>query len=189
MNVIHTDLYALGEYGKHLKSLPDEDKYSRFGAKLTDFAIDQILLNMVYNPHDHELWFAVDHEGNSIGWGHMARNVDDSWELAVSVDIKHQRKGVGGKLIEEMLAWAKFHKVSEVFMHCIENNKVIQHLALKHELKTRERGHGERTAAIEVPEPNAAEFTSQLFKEQADIIQEITQLRGKLISLWFNRKV
>lgn len=189
MNVVHCDLYSLGEYGKHLKNLTDEDKYSRFGAKLTDYAIDQILLNMLYNPHDHELWFSVDIEGNTVGWGHMARNEDDSWELAVSVESAHQRKGVGGKLIEEMLAWAKFHKVSEVFMHCIENNKVIQHLALKHELKTRERGHGERTAAIEVPAPNILEFNSQLFKEQADIIQEITELRAKLISLWFNRKV
>ena len=189
MNIVHTDLYSLGEYGKHLKNLPDDDKYSRFGAKLTDYAIDQMMLNMVYNPDDHELWYVRDHAGNHIGFGHMARNRDDTWELAVSVNKSHQRQGVGDKLIEEMLAWAKFHKISEVFMQCIENNKVIQHLAEKHELKTRERGHGERTAAIEVPEPNPVEFTSQLFKEQADIIQEITELRGKLISLWFNRKV
>lgn len=189
MTVIHTDLYALGEYGNHLKTLNSEDKYSRFGANLSDYAIDQMLLNMVYHPHDHELWLVADKEGAAIGFGHMAKNQDGSWELAVSVESSHQRKGVAGKLIKTMLTWAKFNDVHEVFMHCIENNKVIQHLALKHELKTRERGYGERTAAIEVPEPTPTEFTSHLFKEQAEIIQEITQLRGKLIGLWFNQKV
>ena len=189
MNVVHTDLYSLVDYSKHLKNLPDDDKHSRFAARLTDFAIDQMILHMVYTPYNHELWYVRDHAGNYIGFGHMARNPDDSWELAVSVDKDHQRKGVGNKLIEEMLVWAKFHKIPEVYMQCIENNKVIQHLATKHELKTRERGYGERKAAIEVPEPSPVEFTSQLLKEQADIIQEITELRGKLIGLWFDRKV
>ena len=71
-------------------------------------------------------------------------------------------------------------------MHCIENNRVIQHLAKKHELKTRDKGDGERTAAIEVPEPNFVEANTQLFKEQAEIVAEITRLRGKLANLWLN---
>ena len=184
MNVVHTDLYSIGEYSKHLKNLPDDDKYSRFAARLTDFAIDQMILHMVYTPYDHELWFVRDHAGNYIGFGHMARNPDDSWELAVSVDKEHQRKGVGNKLIEEMLAWAKFHKISEVYMHCIEDNKVIQHLALKNELQTRSRGDGERTAAIEVPEPSFMEVNSQLWKEQKEIFNEFGKLRNRLTQLW-----
>jgi hypothetical protein len=71
-------------------------------------------------------------------------------------------------------------------MHCIENNKVIQHLATKHELKLKERGDGERTAAIEVPEPSLVEVNTQMFKEQAEIVSEINRLRGKLANLWLN---
>jgi hypothetical protein len=71
-------------------------------------------------------------------------------------------------------------------MHCIEDNRVIQHLAQKHELKTRERGQGERTAAIEVPEPSFFENQQQLLKEQAEIVNEITRLRGKLTNLWLS---
>lgn len=69
-------------------------------------------------------------------------------------------------------------------MHCIEDNRVIQHLALKNELKTRSRGDGERTAAIEVPEPSFLEANSQLWKEQKEIFNEFGKLRNRLTQLW-----
>ena len=187
--VKHSDIYHLRDYGIHLKNLNDEDKRNRFGFLATNSTIDALILRMVYEPKDHELWYALENGHYIVGWGQMAKNSDGSWELAVSVEKEHQRKGAGSLLIAEMLSWAKFHKISEVFMHCIEDNKVIQHLATKHKLQTRERSPGERTAAIAVPSPNIFEYNEQLIKEQSDIINEITELRGKLISLWFNQKV
>ena len=185
--ITHTNIYTIGQYSKHLKNLTSEDKLSRFGHMVSDYNIDQLILSMCYHPDEHELWFcSVD--GQRVGWGHMAKNKDGSWELAVSVDKEHQRKGVGNKLIKEMLEWAKFQRVNEVYMHCIEENRIIQHLATKHELKTRERGQGERTAAIEVPEPTIFETNSQLFKQQSDIIKEISQLQAQLANLWLSPK-
>ncbi len=182
---VHTNIYKISDYARHLKSLDQEDRYSRFGHPASDYNIDQLILNMCYNPTDHELWYARTDE-QRVGWGHMAKNQDGTWELAVSVAKEHQRQGIADKLMSEMIVWAKFHHIPEVYMHCIENNKVIQHLAAKHELKTKERGDGERTAAIEVPEPNFVEVNTQLFKEQAEIVREINRLRGKLANLWLN---
>jgi hypothetical protein len=71
-------------------------------------------------------------------------------------------------------------------MHCIEENKVIQHLATKHDLKTIERGYGERTAAIEVPPPTFMELNEQFMKEQMEIRTEIGQLYKKLTDMWVN---
>ena len=182
---IHTNIYKISEYARHLKSLESDDRYSRFGHPASDYNIDQLILQMCYHPKDHELWYARN-DDKRVGWGHMAKNSDGSWELAVSVDKEFQRQGIANQLLTEMLTWAKFHHIPEVYMHCIENNKVIQHLATKHELTTKERGDGERTAAIEVPEPNLVEVSTQLFKEQDEIVKEINRLRGKLASLWLN---
>lgn len=182
---IHTNIYKISEYARHLKSLESDDRYSRFGHPASDYNIDQLILQMCYHPKDHELWYARN-DDKRVGWGHMAKNSDGSWELAVSVDKEFQRQGIANQLLTEMLTWAKFHHIPEVYMHCIENNKVIQHLATKHELTTKERGDGERTAAIEVPEPNLVEVSTQLFKEQDEIVKEINRLRGKLASLWMN---
>lgn len=186
ITVTRTSLYYLSGYAKHLKAMPPEDRNSRFGSAITDYGIDQIMLQMAYRPDDHNLWIAQDGEGEIIGWGHMAQSFPSVWELAVSVEKAHQRKGVGDFLITEMLEWAKFHKIHEVFMHCIEDNKVIQHLAAKHELKTIERGYGERTAAIELPPASFTEMNEQFLKEQLEIRTEIGRLYKRLAEMWIN---
>jgi GNAT superfamily N-acetyltransferase len=185
MKINHTNIYRIGEYSKHLKELTLEDKISRFGYPVSEQSIDQLILGMCTHPSDHELWYAFD-DNERVGWGHMAKNDDGSWELAVSVQHDQQRKGIGNQLITEMLAWAKFHHVHEVYMHCIENNRVIQHLSNKNNLKTKSRGDGERTAAIEVPSPTLFESTDQRFKEQTEIIREIGKLQKRLANLWLH---
>lgn len=182
MKIVKTDTRALGIYAEHLKAMPLEDRHSRFGAAISDSGIDQVMLQMAYHPDDHHLWFARSSE-DILGWGHMARSKPGAWELAVSVDKKHQRKGVGDKLITEMLEWAKFGYIDEVYMHCIEDNKVIQHLASKHNLKTKERGYGERTAAIELPDASVFEKNNQLFKEYTRLVDEMTELRLRMLGL------
>lgn len=183
MQIHHTNIYKIGQYSAHLKALTPEDKISRFGYPASDHSIDQLVLNMCYHPADHELWYARD-DGERVGWGHMAKNDDGSWELAVSVNKDYQRQGIGNQLITEMLAWAKFHHITEVYMHCIEGNRVIQHLAIKNELRTRSCGDGERTASIEVPQPTLLETNSQMFKEQKEIFDEFGKLRNRLAKLW-----
>jgi GNAT superfamily N-acetyltransferase len=183
MQIHHTNIYKISDYSRHLKALEPEDKISRFGYPASDQSIDQLVLNMCYHPQDHELWYARD-DGERVGWGHMAKNDDDSWEIAVSVNRDFQRQGIGNQLIREMLAFAKFHHINEVYMHCIEDNRVIQHLANKNDLKTRSRGDGERTAAIAIPNPTLLETNTQLFKEQKEIFDEFGRLRNKLTKLW-----
>lgn len=183
MKIHHTNIYKIGQYSAHLKALTPEDKVSRFGYPASDHSIDELVLNMCYHPGDHELWYARD-DGDRVGWGHMAKNSDGSWELAVSVDREFQRQGIGNQLIVEMLAWAKFHHITQVYMHCIDGNKVIQHLASKNELRTRSLGGGERTATIELPEPTLMETNTQLLKEQKEIFDEFGKLRNRLTKLW-----
>lgn len=185
ITVTHTNIYKIGEYSTHLKNLSESDTISRFGYNARPHSIDQLILNMCYNPTDHELWYAtMDDTDARVGWGHMAKNSDGTWELAVSVEAEHQRKGIGNKLMQEMLTWAKFYQVQEVYMHCIEENKVIQHLADKHELKKKEYGDGERTVTINIPKPNLVETNMHLWKEHTEILHEFARLRKRYKTLW-----
>lgn len=179
----HTNIYKIHDYSQHLKNLTVGDKISRFGYQASDHAIDQMILNMCYHPSEHELWYART-EDQRVGWGHLAKNSDGSWELAVSVQHDYQRQGIGNQIITEMLAFSKFHQITEIFMHCIEDNRVIQHLATKNNMKTRYRGSGERTASIEVPAPNAFEVNTQRWKEHNEILNEYSKLRNRLTELW-----
>jgi hypothetical protein len=183
MRIHHTNIYRIRSYSEHLKNLPPEDKYSRFGYAVSDHNIDQFILTMCYHPRDHELWY-VEIDDVRVGWGHMAKNDDGSWELAVSVNPTNRRQGIGNDLIVEMLAWAKFNNIHEVFMHCISENRTIQRLATKNNLQTRSRGYGEQTSVIEVPPPTLSEVGDQLWKEQAAIMTDIGRLQAKLGRTW-----
>jgi len=176
----------LKNYSDHLKNLPEQDKIFRFGYKANDYAIDKLMLNIAYDQNNHKLWVAKNNQGTIVGWGHMAAE-GSTWELALSVDHDKQNTGIGSKLIREMLAWAKVNHIDEVFMHCIEDNKTIQHLATKFGLKTRDRSPGERTAAIEVPAPNLFEVNTHLWKEHSEIMHEYSELRKRLTNLWFSQ--
>ena len=186
ITINHTNIYKISDYARHLKSLSQEDRYSRFGYSISDHNIDQLILNMCYNYKDHELWYART-DDTRVGWGHMTKNNDGSWELAVSVDKEYQRQGIANQLIKEMIEWAKFHNIPEVYMHCLESNDVIKYIANKHNLTTKSRGYGEQTASLEVPEPNIIEANTQMLKEQAEIISEINRLRHKLANLWLGK--
>lgn len=182
--IVKVDLTKLKDYSDHLKRLSSDDRVNRFGCNTADYAIDQLMLRMAYNPKIHRLWQAIDSSsGEVMGWGHMVNDHDNVWELALSVERSHQRKGVGDALITEMLSWAKFRHIDEVFMHCIDNNKVIQHLALKHDLKTKERSAGEQTASIELPPASFFENNAQWFKEYSKLADEMAELRLRMINL------
>lgn len=185
MKLVHTNINSIKEYSIHLKQLPEPDRFSRFGYKITDYSIDQLMLNIVYNIEDHELWYAEEN-GKKIGWGHLAKHDNDSYELAVSVDHDYQRKGIGDKLIGEMLSWAKFRNVDKIFMHCIEENKIIQHLARKHKLSLKERVAGERTAMLDLPKPTFSEIGMQLTKEHKILMENLQENFEKMLKLFNN---
>lgn len=186
--VHHTNIYKIHDYSQHLKHLAEEDKVGRFGYKVSDHSIDQMILSMCYNPSEHELWYART-ETQRVGWGHLAKNHDGSWELAVSVQKDFQRQGIGNQLITEMLAFAKFHHITEVYMHCITDNKVIQHLARKNDLVVKYRGGGEIDSAIELPAPTVIEYGNMLYKEQVETAAKIGGiLKNHLSSVYKNRR-
>jgi GNAT superfamily N-acetyltransferase len=183
VRVLRADVAELRLYGEHLKNLTDEDKSMRFGYKVNDHAIDQLILKILYSPDDHKLWIA--RKGSHIvGWGHLARDTSSAWELAVSVENEYQGQGFGNRLIGEMLEWAKVHHIEEVYMHCIESNKRVQHLAAKHNLQTRDRSPGERTAAMTVPDPSVVDINVQKWKEHSKLMQDYVELRNRLFELW-----
>ena len=183
IRIKQVDATSIKQYSEHLKNLKTEDKFSRFGHTVSDHTIDSLMLRIVYNPEEHHLWQAHD-DGEVYGWGHLAKD-GEAWELAVSVNSHKQQNGIGNKLITEMLEWAKVHHVHEVYMHCIEDNKIIQHLAAKHNLKTKERSMGERTSAIELPEPSIFEVSKQRWIEHNALLEEYQSLRKRMTDLWF----
>jgi GNAT superfamily N-acetyltransferase len=182
MKIQHTRIEYLAEYAQHLKSLSDEDRYTRFGYAASTQAIDQMILNIVYNQADHHI-FTYYTDSKIVGFGHLAREESD-WELAVSVDREYQGRGIADELMSHMISWGKTHGVEIVYMHCITENQKIQHLARKHGLKTWDRSGHELTARVQLPEPTVFDYTANFVREQGELAADMVKLQRAWLKNW-----
>ena len=179
MKIQHDTFDVLDVYARHLKSLSSEDRYTRFGHAVTDYSIDQLILKVLYNKSHNHL-FTARHNGTIVGFGHVASEGDD-WELAVSVDQEYQGQGVASDLIRFMIDWGKVHGIHSVYMHCINNNKKIQHLAHKHGLRMIERTGSEITARVELPGPTVLDYSNDFMREQHELMLDMARLQKRLL--------
>lgn len=180
MIIKQVDQSFLKYYSSHLKSLSEQDKFTRFSYRVSAAHIDQLILNMLYSDSMHVLFAAMDDRG-ILGFCHLAQYKGDDWELAVSVNTDKQNSGVGNKLMSHAISYAKMHGIESVFMHCINDNKRIQHLAKKHGLKVVERDGCDITAQLRIPEPTLIEYAADFLKEQAEISSQMLELQQRWI--------
>lgn len=180
MKIQHADAGALANYARHLKNLTEEDRYTRFCYAVKDENIDQFILSMLYNPDDHYL-FSAEIDNETVGFGHLAREGTD-WELAVSVDRRHQGKGVADSLMNHMIDWGKTRGIHSVFMHCITQNQKIQHLARKHGLRMIDRDGAEVTSRVDLPPPTPMDYTADFLREQRELLEQMTEIQRRLLA-------
>lgn len=186
MKIQQSKIEYLREYAQHLKNLKDEDRYTRFGYNPGPTAIDQMILDILYNQDKHFLFTYYDGD-RIVGFGHLAREAND-WELAVSVESDYQGRGIADSLMSYMISWGKTHGVHVVYMHCITENQKIQHLARKYGLKTIDRSGHEITAQVELPEPTVIDYTTNFIREQTELATDIVKLQRMWVSNWARPK-
>lgn len=179
MKIQHADISVLADYAAHLKNLSESDRYTRFCYNIKDEAIDQFILSVLYNAHDHHL-FTATKDDVILGFGHLARE-GDNWELAVSVNSDCQGQGVANNIMNFMIDWGTTRGVHSVFMHCITQNAKIQHLARKHGLRMIERDGAEITSKVDLPLPTPLDYTAQFLQEQQTILEQIVDLQRRMI--------
>jgi hypothetical protein len=85
-----------------------------------------------------------------------------------------------------MITWGKTHGVDVMYMHCITDNKKIQHLAHKHGLRPTERNSSDITARVELPKPTVLDYTSNLMQEQNELATDIVRLQRSWVKKWFS---
>ena len=180
MKIQHSDISVLAQYATHLKGLTEADRYTRFCYNIKDDAIDQLILNILYNADAHHLFTATVND-TIVGFGHLAREGND-WELAVSVDSDRQGQGVANRIMHYMIDWGKTRGVHSVFMHCITQNAKIQHLARKHGLRMVERDGSEITSRVDLPLPTPMDYTADFMREQQELMEQLSDIQRRLFA-------
>jgi len=140
----------------HINSLPDADKYLRFGFNAKE---DQIRLYVeksliTINTRTHaDVWYAVKHEGEIVATLHIAIRKDMA-EFAFTTLPDHRNKGLGQLLFGRGFQLVSEFSITKIYMYMLSTNGAMKHIARKFGLAVVTEGpESECSIQIQYPVP------------------------------------
>lgn len=117
----------------------DDDRRLRFGYKSSDDAIKKYIDKSLDKFGRDNMWFIVDVDCLDRTYGkkiiatcHVAMNFKtDTAEMGCTVSPGFRNQKIGQELFNRGITWARMAGAENVFMHCLSENKTIQHIARK----------------------------------------------------------
>lgn len=148
----------------HLISLPDRDRYLRFGGALSNLVIEEYVARSWEGSNE---WLGIIEDGAVIAAIHVALETETKAELGLSVDPSWRGKKLGQALFERGMLYVRSQGIKNVFMHCLSENAVMKHIAKKNHMKMFS-SYGETDADLQV-DPLPLDPIREVFVEQLAI--------------------
>ena len=117
----------------------DNDRRLRFGYEAPDESVEKYIETSLHKFGRVNMWFIVDvdcfdrSEGKKIVAScHVSMNFEtNTAEMGCTVSPEYRNQKIGQELFNRGITWARMAGAENVFMHCLSENKVIQHIAQK----------------------------------------------------------
>ena len=152
---------------RHLRALPAQDRYLRFGYAATDEQIDRYVAGL--NFKRDEIFGVFNRRLELVALAHLAYSVDPQWatcaEFGVSVSSHQRGKGFGAKLFGHAVMHARNHGVSLLFIHALSENVAMLKIA-RHAGAAVQRDGSESEAYLSLPQATLDSQISGLVQEQ-----------------------
>ncbi len=134
---------------EHFLRLDKDSIYTRFCSPLNPDGITRYVSRINYSRDG--IFGIFDQELNIIGVGECVILEDkDHAEVGFSVELGYQGNGLGGKLMERIVRFAKSMDKHHLEMICLRTNAKSIHLAKKFGLKIQNNYEGESIAVIDM---------------------------------------
>lgn len=110
----------------------DNDRRLRFGYDAPDSSVKKYIEDSLYNFGVINMWFVVDEGDKIVATCHVSYCADTGTaEMGCTVSPDYRNQKIGQELFNRGVTWARMAGAENVFMHCLSENKVIQHIAQK----------------------------------------------------------
>lgn len=139
-------------YCKHLLSLDEESRYTRFGFHAKDEIIKQVCDGVEANPKEHKIFVIENDDLEVVAAGHISLAGGET-ELAFSVLKEYRKQGMGDALMSRCIEWCQNRSIKGGCMVCLSSNTAIKKLASKHGILVNDGG--ETLADIKIPAATA----------------------------------
>ena len=143
-------------------ALSAEDRRKRFCSTLSDEALSRYVGGLDFAQH--AILGAFDEQAQLIGLAELAPGTEQS-ELAFSVRPDLRCRGIGTKLMERLLLYARMCGIGQVFVMFLSDNVPMRRMAQSAGMLVKTEG-SESYASRELPAPSA-EALSRWFMQEA----------------------
>lgn len=148
-----------GLYGDWLREQSADTLATYFGIAVSPTFINSLLDGILSNPEEH--YFLVATQGDQwVGVVHMARISDSDMEFGIMVAESHRHQGVADQLMAEAITWIRNRGFDTLYLHCLNRNTAMKHLATKHGLELHEN-YGDVEAVTHVPPPSLLSYIQE----------------------------
>lgn len=152
---------------QHLRGLPAQDRYLRFGYAATDEQIARYVQGL--NFERDEIFGVFNRRLHMVAMAHLAYSVDPKWatcaEFGVSVSPHQRGKGLGTKLFEHAVVHARNQGVNMLFIHALSDNTAMLKIARQAGAVVQRDG-SESEAYLALPRANLDSQLNGLMQEQ-----------------------
>jgi RimJ/RimL family protein N-acetyltransferase len=116
-----------------MNDIVNEDRRLRFGFEAPDTSVKEYINKSIDYDYGYcSMWFVVDEGDRIVATCHVSLNKEtNTAEMGCTVSPDFRNQKVGQELFNRGITWARMAGAEHVFMHCLSENKIIQHIAKK----------------------------------------------------------
>lgn len=175
----------LPKYLDHLLRLDPDSRYLRFGAPLSDAAIEHFIMTIERNFKDHRIYGAFNDE-HVLGVAHLAFG-DNVPEFGVSVDNVIRRQGHATHLVRMAITYLRNHGYREATMYCLSNNEPVMRLVRK--LGAAAVTHGQdSTANVSIPLPTPGTVVEEFNNNVVLFVDKVLSQQESYMNMFFGSR-
>lgn len=150
----------------HLNSLPDHDRYLRFGYPATDEQVGRYVDSLNFGCD--EIFGVFNRRLQLTAMAHLAHpsgpEAAHVAEFGVSVLPRYRGKGLGAKLFGHAMLHARNRGIGTLFIHALSENATMLHIARKAGARVRRSGP-EADAFLQLPPETLASHLEEMVAE------------------------
>jgi RimJ/RimL family protein N-acetyltransferase len=165
----------------HFLQLNAEDRRLRFGLVVSDRFIVQYVNMALADPHSE--MFVIFDRDCVAAVGHVAV-ANREGELGVSVLPSYRGSGMASALFDRAVSYLRMHNAVTVYMHCLKENRVMQHIAQKNNMQILTE-QDESDARLAIPGPTPLTMYQETRANRIAVIDMLTRYHAKVfMKLW-----
>jgi GNAT superfamily N-acetyltransferase len=162
-----------------------EDRRLRFCYPAQDMSVKLYIERSFENLGWDNMWFVIEDAGRIVASCHVAydekRNVA---EIAFTVNPDYRGQGLGQQLFDRGVTWARMRGAKGLFMTCLGENKITQHIAKKNKM-TVVNMDGDREATLDLDKSQLAAAMEDMMSDRMAVYEQAARDTRHLWCAWF----